>query len=151
MKKLPLLEETLLIRTDFSDEDAWQAMRVAVATPAPDEDEDFFAALHIVDDPAYRDLDIDEIVELAPEEDSLLILADHKALSDPEMPLLAVYVSAEDEEDEEGEDEEGIGELRVVPPALASLENNISLANMDWEEFVEAADEDGVFRGFRDF
>ncbi|MFJ9875587.1 DUF6924 domain-containing protein [[Kitasatospora] papulosa] len=27
------------------------------------------------------------------------------------------------------------------------MENNISLANMDWEDFVNAADE-GVLRGF---
>jgi hypothetical protein len=31
---------------------------------------------------------------------------------------------------------------------LWSIENNISLGNMDWEEFAEAADYDGVFRGF---
>jgi hypothetical protein len=28
------------------------------------------------------------------------------------------------------------------------IENNLSLANMDFEEFAEAVDPDGVFRGF---
>jgi hypothetical protein len=28
------------------------------------------------------------------------------------------------------------------------VENNLSLANMDWEDFAATVDEDGVFRGF---
>ncbi|MFD7408547.1 DUF6924 domain-containing protein [Streptomyces sp. NPDC059866] len=36
----------------------------------------------------------------------------------------------------------------MVASKLWSVENNVSLANMDWEEFVDAAEADGVFRGF---
>ncbi|MER6167624.1 DUF6924 domain-containing protein [Streptomyces violaceorubidus] len=156
--KLPQSEDTLLIRTDFSDEAAWQALRVAVTTPAEDEaddddDEDgFLAMLHIVDEPAYEGLTTQEIVALAPEDDDLLIVADQRAMTDPEMPLLAIHLRAPDDEDEdaEGEDERRgtTDELRVVARELWSLENNIAMANMDWEEFVEAAEDDGVFRGF---
>ncbi|MEU6601835.1 DUF6924 domain-containing protein [Streptomyces flaveolus] len=140
MKSLPQHEDTLLIRTDFSDEEAWQTLRAVVTTPA--EEDGFLAVLHIVDDPAYRDLTTEQIVALAPAEDDLLILADRQALSGSGMPLLAVLKS-EDETPEQGFDE-----LRVAAAALWSVENNISFANMDWEEFVEAADDDGVFRGF---
>ncbi|MFF4054379.1 DUF6924 domain-containing protein [Streptomyces sp. NPDC001668] len=31
---------------------------------------------------------------------------------------------------------------------LWSMENNLSGANMDFEEFADAVEEDGVFRGF---
>ncbi|MDH6214469.1 hypothetical protein M2283_001752 [Streptomyces pseudovenezuelae] len=31
---------------------------------------------------------------------------------------------------------------------LWSIENNLSGANMDFEEFADAVDDDGVFRGF---
>jgi hypothetical protein len=31
-----------------------------------------------------------------------------------------------------------------------SVENNLSLSNMGFEEFAESVDEDGVFRGFSD-
>ncbi len=153
MNELPKQEDTLLIRTDFSDEAAWQALRIAVATPTGD-DEDFLAVLHIVDEPGYAGLTARELVALAPEEDDLLIVADERALREPGMPLLAVHVSGEDEEGgESGEDgggtrAGGIDELRVVARELWSVENSIALANMDWEEFVEAADDDGVFRGF---
>ncbi|MEV6904868.1 hypothetical protein [Amycolatopsis sp. NPDC051372] len=37
------------------------------------------------------------------------------------------------------------GRLWVVAEHLWSIENNISLANMAWDEFASAADEDGVF------
>lgn len=73
-----------------------------------------------------------------------MIVADKTALTTPEMPLLAVLPH------EEGDDEleQEHGKLRVIAEELWSIENNISLANMDWEEFVDAADDDGVFRGF---
>ncbi|MFF4796289.1 DUF6924 domain-containing protein [Streptomyces sp. NPDC001276] len=141
MKSLPQTEETLLIRTDFSDEAAWQALRTVVTTLGED---DFLAELHIVDDPAYRDLTTEQVVALAPAEDDLLIVADSKALTEAEMPLLAVLKTDEDEDGSE----QGFAELRVVAEQLYSIENNIALANMDWEEFVDAAEEDGVFRGF---
>ncbi|MGW0856634.1 DUF6924 domain-containing protein [Streptomyces sp. NPDC002690] len=160
MKDLPQSEATLLIRTDFADEAAWQDLRTAVTTPA-DEDDDFLAMLHIVDDPAYRDLTAEQIVALAPAEDDLLILADREAMTGAEMPLLAVYTGVDEDEDEDnGQDAgdataegdggsvPGFDELRVIASELWSVENNISLANMDWEEFVDAAEEDGVFRGF---
>ncbi|MFI5991827.1 DUF6924 domain-containing protein [Streptomyces sp. NPDC051362] len=41
--------------------------------------------------------------------------------------------------------------VRVVAAQLWSIENNLSGANMDFEDFedfVGAVDEDGVFRGF---
>ncbi|WP_051777813.1 DUF6924 domain-containing protein [Streptomyces violaceorubidus] len=145
MTKLPKSEDTLLIRTDFSDEAAWQDLRVAVTTPT-DDDADFLAVLHIVDDRAYEGLTTREIVALAPEEDELLIVADRRARGEPEMPLLAVHVSAQDAGDRDAPFG-GTDELRVVARELWSVENNIAMANMDWEEFVEAADDD-VFRGF---
>ena len=37
--------------------------------------------------------------------------------------------------------------FRVVPSEMASVENNLSLANMDWKEFAEQVDPDGIFRG----
>ncbi|MFE4450681.1 DUF6924 domain-containing protein [Streptomyces sp. NPDC056796] len=150
MKSLPQSDATLLIRTDFSDEAAWQALRTAVTTPADqdeDDDEDgFLAVLNIVDDPAYDGLTTGQVVALAPTEDDLLVVADAQALTGPGMPLLAVYMS--DEEEDTDVLRSGFDTLRVVASELWSIENNISLANMDWEEFVGAAEEDGVFRGF---
>ncbi|GHJ40410.1 hypothetical protein Sm713_60190 [Streptomyces sp. TS71-3] len=139
MKSLPQTDETLLIRTDFSDEAAWQALRTAVETPSED---DFLAYVHVVDDPDHGDLTAEQLLALAPDK-RLLIVADRTALTAPGMPLLTV-LRYWDEDEGEGDH----GELRVIAEELWSIENNISLANMDWSEFVDAAEEDGVFRGF---
>ncbi|MFC9436540.1 DUF6924 domain-containing protein [Nocardia sp. NPDC057030] len=132
MKSLPQSDATLLIRTDFSDPEGWEALRTAVTTP---NDDDFAANLHLVDDPAYRDVSAEQLAALA--SDSLFIVADKLAISSAERPLLSVYRS-----------EAGTEQLRVIAEELWSIENNIALANMDWDEFTSAADEDGVFRGF---
>jgi hypothetical protein len=38
--------------------------------------------------------------------------------------------------------------FRVIVQELWGVENNLSLANMDFEEFADSCDPDGVFRGF---
>ncbi|MFF3606785.1 DUF6924 domain-containing protein [Streptomyces sp. NPDC002463] len=148
MNKLPQSDNTLLIRTDFSDEAAWLALRTSVTTPAAGDDP-YMAYLHIVDDPSYSGLTTEQLVALAPDEDDLLIVADRTAMAEAGMPLLAIHVRGEDEEDGmDGDARPRVEELRVVTEVLRAVENNISIANMDWEDFVDAAAEDGVFRGF---
>ncbi|CAM5517818.1 Curculin domain-containing protein (Mannose-binding) lectin OS=Streptomyces cyaneofuscatus OX=66883 GN=G3I52_10045 PE=4 SV=1 [Streptomyces cyaneofuscatus] len=101
-----------------------------------------------MDDLAYRDLAPRQILSAAREVNSdLFIVADKTALTAPEIPLLALLLFNENDECEEGEARQEHGELRVIATELWSVENNISLANMDWEDFENAAD-NGVFRGF---
>ena len=38
--------------------------------------------------------------------------------------------------------------FRVIPSRMWSVENNLSLANMDFDEFADAVDTGGIFRGF---
>ncbi|WP_329454480.1 DUF6924 domain-containing protein [Streptomyces sp. NBC_01497] len=129
----PTDDSTPLVRTDFSDEEAWRALLTAVTTPNED---DFLANLQIVDDPDHRDLTSEQVAGLAGP-DLFLIVADRTALTAPGRPLLVLY-----------RDEDESHELRVIAEELWSIENNISLANMDWDDFASSADEDGVFRGF---
>lgn len=67
---------------------------------------------------------------------ALLVVADARTMLDAEMPLLCVDPVATDRQ------------FRVRPDELWGVENNISLANMDFSEFADAVDHDGVFRGF---
>jgi hypothetical protein len=39
-------------------------------------------------------------------------------------------------------------EFRAIPSQIQGIENNLSIANMDFAEFTDSVDEDGVFRGF---
>jgi hypothetical protein len=70
---------------------------------------------------------------------TFLFVADCVALSDREQPILAV-----DLHHEPGR------AFRVIPSAAWGIENNLSIANMDFFEFADSADPDGVFRGFPD-
>jgi len=38
--------------------------------------------------------------------------------------------------------------FRCAAEELWSIDNNLNLANMDWEEFGNYVDADGVYRGF---
>jgi len=39
-------------------------------------------------------------------------------------------------------------ELRALPVTIQAIENNLSIANLDLEDFARGADKTGVFRGF---
>jgi hypothetical protein len=91
-----------------------------------------------VDDPAYDGLTVEELVGLAAGSDrSFAFLVDRTTLTDPERPVLVVDLS-----DEPGRT------FRVIPREMWGVENNLSLANMDYKDFAESVDPDGVFRGF---
>jgi hypothetical protein len=137
MKVLPQVDSPLLVRTDFSDETAWQALLAVVTTASA---AGARANTHIVDDPAYTDLTAAQVVEQAPAGPlgELLVVADKTAVTAPDMPLLVIYRPGTP-------DHEG---LRVVAAQLATVENGVTGAGRDWDEIADAADDEGVFRGF---
>lgn len=138
MKALP--SASVLVRTWFGDDRAWHTLVEEVRTPSA---EDFLADVVIVDDREYQDLSAETLTALQPDGPSVSFLADKTTLTHPEHPVLAVYVGAEDEDEAEGD----TAPFRVVPRALWGVENNINLGNMDWWEFSEESDEDGIHRG----
>lgn len=128
---------SVLVRTWFGDDGAWDSLLTEVQTPTA---EGFLANVTPVDDPAFAGLDAEGLKkqEHQPSGASVSFLADKTTLTDPEHPILAVRVfpSLADHPP-----------FRVVSAALYSVENNLNLSNMDWEDFTRAT-EDGVFRGF---
>jgi hypothetical protein len=69
---------------------------------------------------------------------AVLFIADSTTLTSPDHPILVVDLM------------ENRAPFRCIPGELWSVENNLNIANMDWEEFADAAGEDGVFRGFEE-
>ena len=89
-------------------------------------------------DPAYRDCPAEQLVAAAAGTNrSYLMIVDRETISHPEHPLLIVDLF-----------EQPTRSFRAVPSATQAVENNLSLANMDFEEFAEAVDGDGIFRDF---
>lgn len=132
---LPAAPCALVLRTDFSDDAAWDAVRTASAAPSP---EGFLAELSFVSDPAFTGLSPEQAAALPSEcYRAFLFLVDGVTITDPEMPLVVV-----DRLRQPGR------WFRVVPGEMWSVENNLSSANMDFHEFANHVDPDGVFRGF---
>ncbi|GAA0917159.1 hypothetical protein GCM10009560_12910 [Nonomuraea longicatena] len=140
-------DELLVIRTDFSAPEAWAAVRAAIKStenedewPEEEDDEDEpFVAVQYLDDPAHDGATAEQILALLPEEykPTFFVVVDKATIRSPEMPLLLVDLRRE------------MGrQMRAVPAALASIEINLSIGNMDFAEFADSMDEDGVFRGF---
>ena len=126
---------SLLIRTEFSDDRAWARLLVDAARPyAP---EGFTATFVPISDRAYEGLRAEELARL--DGDALVLYAaDRLSMHGPERTLLVV-----DRLHDRGR------WFRVTLEAAWSVENNLSLANLDFFEFANAVDDDGVFRGFR--
>ncbi len=133
MKPLPTSDQALVIRTDFSDDTAWNTVVAAIRQPV----DGFYAYVDFVDDPAFRDLTGEQLVLLGRDASkSFAIVADGVTMRSPEHTLLIIDLF-----------EEPGRVFRAIPSAIQSIENNLSIANLDFREFAEAADADGVFRG----
>ncbi len=138
----------LLVRTDFTDQPAWDRLIEGVRTPSP---EDFLATVEVVDDAGHRDLTPSGLRALFPERvdgPHLFFVADHRAVTAPGHPLLVVALPYRTPGFEFLNDVPRPA-FRVAVAALWSVENNLSLANLDWSDFTRYRDDDGVFRGFR--
>jgi hypothetical protein len=127
---------TLFVRTDFSDDAAWAALRTAVTTPGR---ADSPPVLTIVDDPALSGAEVADLLAAGPAQDRVAVffVADTTTLQHPELPVLAVC----------GSDVPG-GSFRVPPAQVAEVADDLLLAGMGWAEFADRVGADGVFRGF---
>jgi hypothetical protein len=138
---LPLSYCPLLVRTDFTDRAGWEAVRDAALAPSvPDE---FRANLEVVDDPAYDGLTARELIDLQPQasdiqQQVLGFAVDAQTLAHPDHPILVIGWWG----DTRGR------QFRVIPNEMWSVENNLSQANIDFDEFAGHVDPEGIFRGF---
>jgi hypothetical protein len=127
---------TLFVRTDFSDDAAWTALRTAVTTP---DRQGAQPVLEVVDDPAFDGAEVADLLAAGPAQDRVAVffVADTATLQHPELPVLAVCGSG------------APGESFRVPSAqVVEVADDLSLAGMGWAEFADRVGDDGVFRGF---
>lgn len=136
MPKWPDTDNPVLLRTDFSDEAAWAALCEAARSPS---EEGFQANVDCVSDRSFDGLSVEPVAASARKASgqTFAFIADRLTLTDPERPVLVVDLSHEPGRT-----------FRVIPSQLWAVENNLSLANMDYAEFADHVDPDGVFRGF---
>ena len=135
---LPMTDLPPVIRTDFSDDTAWSAIKQQIETPAGD----FRANVAFVDDATFNGATPADLLSLVPSdpEYACLFVVDKQTVADADHPILVLAPPGEDG-----------APFRVVVRELWAVENNLTLANMDFEEFADAVDPDGVFRGVPEF
>src|SRR5262245_39966578 len=132
---IPETQNALVLRTDFSDDLAWERICAAIRAPVGD----FQAYVDCLSDrnsEGVTEQNLPEIVSTFSRH-RFIVLVDEMALRHPEHPVLAV-----DLRHEPGRN------FRIIPSEMWGLENNLSIANMDFFEFADNVDPDGIFRGF---
>jgi hypothetical protein len=139
MPLLPRLDCSLLVRTNFTSDEAWQ--QVSEAAQATYED-GFQGYIEPISDATFDRATWQVVKAAVPTSDdgaSVLFIADSTTLASQDHPILVVDLPGT----------AGKRPFRCIPAELWSIENNLNIANMDWEDFADAVDGDGVFRGFR--
>jgi hypothetical protein len=133
---------TPIVRTDFSDEHAWQSAWRDITKPRDYWDEEIVLNATLVALPEFEGWsgqDLATVVSHARHRLAHLVLVvDAVALASPEHPVLVVEVDPDSEEQPRS--------FRATPHALVDLETQLSIANMDWEDFSEGTDPDGILR-----
>jgi len=136
---LPLTNASPVLRTDFSNQTTWEAICNEIQQPSS---EGFLARVEFIDDRAFDGLSKQQVLAAVPKNypHTFIVIVDRTAMSNDEHPLLVVNLY------------DGLGsqvgdEFRAVPSAIHAIENNLSIANVDFAEFAGAVDGTGVFRG----
>ena len=137
MKMVPDTKQSLVLRTDFSNDAVWESLCAAIQEPVGE----FRAYVDFINDREFEGVTSDTLLQLISKNSfrRFVFIVDKEAISNPEHPILIVDLC-----DEPGRT------FRVIPSATWNVENNLSIGNMDFFEFAGAADEDGILRGFRE-
>ncbi|MBB5035526.1 DUF6924 domain-containing protein [Prosthecobacter vanneervenii] len=137
MKQLPETEHPIVLRSDFSDDQAWSRLCSLISSPIGRDG--FLAHVSFVEDPAFAGVNPEMLCSsmAVRSQHGFIIVADSITFSDSEQPLLVM-----DFLNEPGR------VFRALPTRIQAIENNLSIGNMGFEEFAEHVDASGIFRGF---
>ncbi|MNJ83892.1 hypothetical protein D3C87_13210 [compost metagenome] len=133
---IPDSKDPLVIRTFFKNDADWVSISARLSA---NYEMGFKAYVDFLSDKKYEGLNPDYLIKNGHGKyrHGFVFLADSITFSDPENTVLCLDLF-----DEPGKS------FRVIPSELWAVENNLSIANMDFYEFYDNCDEKGVFRGF---
>ena len=129
-----------LIRIDFNNNSEWDQLREIV--DAPDSQYGFKAYVEFVNDSTYKELSHGRILDkLGDNYDfDFYFLADEKTFETSDFHILCVGIPSPN-------NIKG-GTFRIKASELWIAENNLSISNMDFDDFTHNLDENGVYEGF---
>jgi hypothetical protein len=140
---------SLLVRTDFTDDAAWDQVREAATREyGPD---GFRANIEPVSDPQWAGATWEAIKAAAPVDNvtgpCVLFIADSITFTSPEHPILVVDLDDKFLSVTKFPEIANRTPFRCIPAALWEVENNLSIANLSWEEFAGDLSDGDVYRG----
>ncbi|MDP3928412.1 MAG: hypothetical protein Q8R57_05280 [Bacteroidota bacterium] len=138
MKENQVTKNANLIRTDFSDENIWKEVLKTITTPS--KDYGFVSYVTPINDIENQFKTPEHLIANLPKDYkfSFLILFDSLTVIHKDNILLCVDLSDKQHKS-----------FRVKPCDLWMIENNLSVANMDFEEFSTSLDSNQIFDGFK--
>jgi hypothetical protein len=140
MVTLPPTAAAPVLRIRFVEDALWERLQAEIVSPT---EEGFRATVEFVDDRRFDGLGEGDVIKGVPGSypgtypHAVLFVVDAVTAGSPDDPILVIDAHDEPEPS-----------FRSTPRGIQSIENNLSIANMDFEEFAAAADPDGIFRGF---
>jgi len=136
---LPARHCSLLERTDLTSERAWQQVSAEAQAEC---EEGFRAYIEPVSNRTFEGATLEAVKAAVPASANgaaVLFIADTTAMTLPDHPILVVDLLKDN----------GGPPFRCIPAELWAVDNNLNIANMGWDDFATALDEDGVYRGLR--
>jgi hypothetical protein len=135
--RLPDTRAALVVRTDFSDQAAWEAIRDEIQQPSPKIEG--YSCVTFIDDRAYEGFPKDRLLAAVPEKYSytFMFVVDATTVTTKDHPVLVINLW-----------KRSGAEFRAVTSEIYAIEANLSLANLGFDDFARAADETGIYRGF---
>jgi hypothetical protein len=140
MKQLPKAINPLLVRTDFENQHAWETICKQIRAPVHSGSYTFHAHVEFLESADFRNFTKEGLLARIPANygHSFLLVVDSTSITHPDFPILIIDL---------GKDRGR--SFRAIPTEIQAIENNLSIANMDFFEFAAAVDKEGILRGFR--
>jgi hypothetical protein len=141
MSHLPQTRAVPVVRVEPGGDAVWAALQDEITSPTS---EGFLATVEFVDDEALAGLSPADLAEAFPPayphdyRHPVVFVVDALTMASPEHPLLVIDLNRRGPS----------APFRCTPRAVQSIENNLSLANMDFADYATSVQADGVFRGF---
>jgi hypothetical protein len=128
----------LVVRTDFTDQDAWEEVIRQLRVPWVDDDP---VDPYLISDPRYSGVPAERVLQdvraalPGPDLPGAVFIADTTTMRVTGHPLLAVSTEWNGEPFAEDE-EEFVTQFRLAPNAAVEISTNLGLGNVDFDDFA---------------
>jgi hypothetical protein len=135
MIQIPFSDDTLVIRTDFTNDKIWDTICKEIIEPHPTFG--FTPFVEFVNDKQFENISADKLREILPKEfnRTFIFVVDKETFEHPEHTILCIDLY------------EIPGQtIRLTPNSMWDVDNNLTISNANFEDYVLSLDTDGIYR-----